>query len=308
MSYSGQRKQNSKRQSTGLNKFSGSDLKSVSGQGVFKGHPYAWETMHYQSQHRGAMKTQGTMKWVRVEPGLESKQAVGQMAALLIAQQIQEKPKSVFIFPTGNTPKPMYASLRGMQDLSWRQTTLFHLDEYVQKPELGLRQEQTFKAYLNKELWEATPSISQARRYYLQDYLHDPASYEAKIDSYGGVDVVVLGIGGNGHIAFIEPGFNPDVARHIHTVKLADKTLNDNFPDRKSETNPNGDGYTDEAVTLGLKTIMAARHVILLATGESKRDILNKAFGDFSAPPTPDIPASYLKIHPHVTVITDVTP
>ncbi|MEB3286724.1 MAG: 6-phosphogluconolactonase [Vampirovibrionales bacterium] len=299
------------------------NLRSVCGQGFFQNHPYGWETKYYNGPRaieavqtigkvKGNRKQNGIMKWVTVKPGENSpcdstKTAVGHMAASLIAQQLNETPDSVFIFPTGNTPKPMYEALRSMPGLNWRQAKLFHLDEYVQKPELGLSQEQTFKNYLNKELWEANPAISQARRYYLQDYLHNPKGYEDKIKAVGHPDVVVLGIGGNGHIAFIEPGFDPKVASHIHTVHLAEKTLNDNFPNRKSPQNPNGEGYSDEAVTLGLETILSARHIILLATGNNKKAILKKAFGDFSEPPTPEVPASYLKMHPNVTVITDVT-
>lgn len=224
--------------------------------------------------------------------------AVGQMAAEMVRQQLQDKPNSAIVFPTGSTPKPMYTTLKGMNDINWDQARLFHLDEYVSKPEFNLNHDQTFEYYMNQHLW-ADPKLAKAQKHYFYPHINHPDRYEQELVNAGGADLVILGIGENGHIAFIEPGFNPKTAAKAHRVYLEDSTINNNFPDKANT------GYADEAVTLGLDSILSAKKIILLATGEKKKAILEKALGDFNTPPNPSIPASFLKTHPNVTVITD---
>lgn len=224
---------------------------------------------------------------------LQDARSVGQQAALLIARQIKDKPDASIVFPTGKTPLPLYAVLRQMSGLGWSKTRLFQLDEYV-KP-TGLQEPlpyETFATFLNRELWHHIGG----NKYYIQDYLACPDAYEKQLSENGGPDLVILGIGGNGHIAFNEPGSSPDSITRV--VSLAPKTLNANFGDS------NKAGYPTEAITMGLATILASKQIILLATGVNKQDIVAQAFAP-DTEPSVHCPASWLKRHPCLTVMTD---
>jgi glucosamine-6-phosphate deaminase len=111
-----------------------------------------------------------------------------------------------------------------------------------------------------------------------------------------GPDLIILGIGHNGHIAFNEPGSMDDSITRV--VDLAEQTMVSNFGGVGQA------GYPTQAITLGLKAILSARHILMLATGSGKRGIIQRAF-NMETPPDPDCPASWLKRHPHVTLLTD---
>ena len=222
----------------------------------------------------------------------DSADNVGRFAADLVRQQLQAQKDSTIVFPTGNTPKPMYARLREMPGLDWSQSKLFHLDEYVKRPKDG----EFFYEYMDRELWRHVAG----EKYYARDHLDNPMGYERLLrqKSKGGTpDLLILGIGDNGHLAFNEPG--PGGAKDSPTRidALAESTQTANF----------GSGQTSErteALTLGMDAILSAKKIILLATGPKKQGIMREAF-DFTKPPTPDIPASWLKLHPNVVVVTD---
>lgn len=222
--------------------------------------------------------------------------AVGRKAAELVADQLDEKANSTFIFPTGNTPLPMYKALRHMPHLHWDSARLFHLDEYVKPPgQKGPVPYETYEEYMRRELWDCI----SGRKYYFSHFDGDPAGYEKLVNEKGGPDLVVLGIGANGHLAFNEPGSDPNSPARV--IDLADKTIVSNFGSVGKR------GFPTQAMSLGLKTILSAKKIILLATGSSKQAILRRAF-DPNTPATADIPASWLKqpaIAKKVTVITD---
>ncbi len=240
------------------------------------------------SQGMPAQRT-GNVQFVRKN----SADAVGLEAADRVAAQLVSKPDSTLVFPTGNTPLPMYKALRHMPHLNWKQSRLFHLDEYVQPAGHGgpLKYE-TYQEYMRRELWDCL----DAQKHYFAHYTAQPAQYEQLVNATGGPELVILGIGANGHIAFNEPGSAPDSP--ARTIDLTDQTVISNFGSVGKKD------YPTQAVTLGLKTILGAKQILLLATGEGKREILKKAL-DPATPPDPAIPASYLKSHPNVTVITD---
>jgi glucosamine-6-phosphate deaminase len=222
---------------------------------------------------------------------LADAQAVGQQAALMVAGQLRKKPESSIVFPTGNTPLPMYAALRAMPNVDWSKSRLFQLDEYMPPAESVLGAYETFATFMERELWG---KIS-GHKYYIQDYLNNTQEYERLLSQDGGPDLVILGIGGNGHVAFNEPGSQPDSTMRI--IDLAEQTIQSNF------------GRTDgsvpaQAMTLGLHNILQARQILLLATGAGKQAIVQQAFRP-DVPPTADCPASWLKRHPDVTVLTD---
>jgi glucosamine-6-phosphate deaminase len=119
--------------------------------------------------------------------------------------------------------------------------------------------------------------------------------YDSLIESKGGLDLTILGLGANGHIAFNEPG--TPLESWTHSIWLTEST-------RKANQSYFAAGTTvpHRAVTMGIRTILNSRKLILIASGAHKKDILEQALlGSLD----PNIPASYLSLHPHVTVLTD---
>ncbi|MGE0201677.1 MAG: 6-phosphogluconolactonase [Candidatus Melainabacteria bacterium] len=228
---------------------------------------------------------------------------VGQKAARLIKAQLNRKPDSVLVFPTGNTPIPMYACLRAMTTreqyrIDWAKARLFHLDEYLPRGGAPLAESLSFRHYLNEALW-GLPELENACKYYLMDYLESPMAYEQAIRDCGGPDLVILGIGRNGHIAFLEPGFDP---AHSPTgvVTLKPQTIEANFGDRSL-------GWTDQAVSLGWDILQTARHILLLATGDATKGVITREAFSPETIPSAQLPASLLRTltHAEVSVITD---
>jgi glucosamine-6-phosphate deaminase len=222
-----------------------------------------------------------------------SEEAVGREAAETVEKTLKQKPNASIVFPTGNTPLRMYQALRRTPYSLWSQARLFHLDEYV-PPEgyQGPIKYETYEEYMRRELFDCVGG----QKYYMRHYLNRLDEYERLISQDDGPDLVILGIGGNGHIAFNEPGSPQNAPTRIITLEA--QTIRDNFGATGKR------GYPTQAATLGLDIILRARHIMLLAVGHKKQAIIRKAF-DPKNPPSSDCPASWLKEHPHVTVITD---
>ena len=197
-------------------------------------------------------------------------QALGREAARLVTEALSSKPDSVLGLPTGRTPLGMYCDV----DLS--RVTAFGLDEYIGLPPDDPR---SFTAYL--------------QRYIDKNRLRMPsAGYDEEIVSAGGIDLLIAGIGTNGHIAFNEPGSPFDSRTRV--VELADSTrdlLRSVF-----ESPPL------QGITMGIATILSARRIILLASGASKASAVAAAL---RGPISIDCPASALRLHENVTVIAD---
>ncbi len=238
---------------------------------------------------------------------------VGRQAADIVAAQLREKPASVFVFPTGKTPLPLYAQLRertARGEVDWRQAKLFHLDEYIRPDAVpGLPDEalpyKSFTREIDEQLWQ---SVS-ARKFYFKDYT--PRAYQQTLtaESTGGrPDLVILGIGGDGHIAFnmpelsAKPAGNPAALAESRLTDINPATRRANFGD-KIDDPALADKLPTQAKTLGLNAILSARHIVLLAT-KGKEAIIAKAFASGVAA-SDSLPASWLNTHPRVTVITD---
>lgn len=224
--------------------------------------------------------------------------AVGLRAAWMVQAQLNSKPDSSIVFPTGNTPLPMYEALGRIRNLDWSRSRLFQLDEYCQPEGMDAFPPgvETFAGFLDRVLW----SRVDAQKFYLKDMLDDPMQYEGLVRANRGPDLTILGIGMNGHIAFNEPGSPSDSP--TRRVDLAEETLVHNFGEER--LNRDRAVLPRQAVTLGLSAILASRRILLLATGSRKRGIIRKAFGQHIAPSVA-CPASWLKMHPYVTVLTD---
>lgn len=219
-------------------------------------------------------------------------------AARIIARMLIRKPDSVLGLPTGQTPTKMYRYLTqfGQQGLvPFQSVVTFNLDEYYPiQPD----DPKSFHYYMQKHLIQKI-SITT-------DQVHVPEGtatneealqrrckqYEQAIHDHNGIDLQVLGIGENGHIGFNEPG--SDFDSETRPVELSDHTIDANFEDR---ANP-----PRRAITMGLKTIMHADRILLLASGKRKATaIANCIGGEVSK----DNPASILQLHPSVTILAD---
>jgi glucosamine-6-phosphate deaminase len=129
-----------------------------------------------------------------------------------------------------------------------------------------------------------------------KNWRREIARYEDRIARAGGLDLVILGVGGNGHLGFNEPG--PALHAHTHRVALLPET-------RRANAHLFGGRWQDvpsHALSMGIGTILTARHVVLLATGASKARVVARAL---SGPITTHLPASLLQIHPNVVVVLD---
>lgn len=218
--------------------------------------------------------------------------------AELFFSQVKLKPDSVLGLATGTSPIGLYKKLiewyeSGALDFSRVHTV--NLDEYT-----GLEgtHAQSYRFFMNKYLFDHI-NIDMANTNVpcgaARDLAAECEKYDALIDSLGGIDMQLLGIGNNGHVGFNEP--SEAFACGTNVVKLAESTIEANsrlFSDI-SEV-PTG------AITMGCRAIMQAKRVVLLASGPAKAEIIKKAcFG----PVTPQVPASILQLHPDCTVIMD---
>jgi len=191
--------------------------------------------------------------------------------------------------PTGSTPIGFYQQLRNSTRLDWKKIHTFNLDEYV-----GLHpgDKNSYRAFMDEHLFNHVPIPKENIHFPKLDAVYVPNAYEDEIASTFGLDITILGIGKNGHIAFNEPGSDFDSI--TRPVELDQQTRRDN-----SRFFDSLEDVPTTAVTMGLSTIMKSKHIVLMACGEEKLDILRKAvWGNI----TPDVPASVLQNHPKLTV------
>ena len=217
-------------------------------------------------------------------------------AANIISAQIILHPKTVLGLPTGTTPIGAYRQLiewykKG--DLDFSQVTTFNLDEY-----LGLdgSHPQSYRYFMDNQLFDHV-NIRKGNTHVPDGTAADPEAecelYEQAIKEAGGIDLQVLGIGNNGHIGFNEPGAAYEKTTNV--TELTESTIEAN-----SRLFASKEEVPTKALTMGMKTIMHARRILLLVSGQHKLDILNAAL---HGPITPEVPASLLQLHPDLTVI-----
>ena len=173
--------------------------------------------------------------------------------------------------------------------------TTFNLDEYCG---LSSDHEQSYHYFMNDNLFNHV-NIKKENINLPHGNPENPevfaAEYEKKINDAGGIDLQILGIGRNGHIGFNEPGTS--FGTRTHMIKLHEDTreANSRFFDSIDEV-------PVAAITMGIKTIMRAKSILLIATGESKQEAMKQlAYGEI----TPEFPASVLQLHPDVRILID---
>jgi glucosamine-6-phosphate deaminase len=223
---------------------------------------------------------------------------MSRLAAETIAKVVRSKPNAVLGLATGSTPMGTYKELIKMhkqEGLDFSQVTTFNLDEYV-----GLQptHDQSYRYFMNDNLFNHI-NVDKKKTHVPDGMAKDiPAFckwYEDQMLKAGGIDVQLLGIGGNGHIAFNEPGSSLGSRTRVKT--LDEKTRQDNARFFKSINE-----VPKYAITMGIGTIMDARMLILLANKENKADAIAKTV---EGPITAMVPASIVQLHPKAVIITD---
>jgi len=228
----------------------------------------------------------------------DSPVAVADQAAELLIDAVAAKPDLVLGLPTGSTVLALYRRLvrayRGGR-VSFRQVTCVNVDEYVG---LGPDHPQSYATYMRETLFrhvDAGPDRVHGPHGAAPDPVQEAARYERLIESLGGFDLLLLGLGVNGHIAFNEPGSSPDSSTRV--VELAPATLRAN-----SRFFAGSSGQPTKAITIGIATILRARRIVVLATGVTKAKAVQAML---SGGPMSVWPAAALADHPDVRLLLD---
>ncbi len=221
--------------------------------------------------------------------------ALSARAAKILLAAIRVNPRVVLGLPTGRTPIGMYNRVVDecrREYHCFRDVTTFNLDEYV-----GIRREHegSYFTYMKHSLFEHI-DVDASRTHIpdgnAQDLDEECHRYEREIRDAGGIDLTFLGLGGNGHIGFNEPGTPFDSRTRV--VELTEST-------RKANASHFPDGHVPtQAITMGIATILDSRRIVLLATGSGKQDAIARLR---SREITVDFPASALWTHANVHVL-----
>lgn len=219
-------------------------------------------------------------------------------AANIISAQVIMKPNCVLGLATGSTPIGTYDQLvewYNKGDLDFSEVTTVNLDEYKGLPRTN---DQSYYYFMHQHLFDRVnidPERTNVPNGMEPDAEKECGRYEELIRSLGGVDLQLLGLGHNGHIGFNEPG--EAFEKETHCVDLTESTIEAN-----KRFFASADDVPKQAYTMGIKTIMQAKKILIVVTGENKADIVERAF---FGPVTPEVPASILQLHNDVTLVGD---
>ena len=225
-----------------------------------------------------------------------SSKYAGEYVAIQLMKAMKKNPKIVLGLSTGLTMMPFYAELIKIyknEKLSFSEVKTFNLDEYY---DFGEDDKESLRSFMDKYFFSKV-DVKDENINFLngknKDYKKECNEYEKKIKDAGGIDLMILGIGINSHIGFNEPGSAPESV--TRKIKLSAKTKEVNrhfFKDRIPEY----------AVTMGIKTIMGAKKIILLGLSKRKSEAIFNSFGN---PPNVKYPASFLQQHKNASLILD---
>ncbi len=224
--------------------------------------------------------------------------AVSKTAARHFEAQLEQKPASVLGLATGSTPLGLYRELILMCEaalVDFTRATTFNLDEYVGIPAAHPGSYRTFmreKLFAHVNLLPASTHVPDGMA---RDIAAHCLAYEKAIERAGGIDLQLLGLGSDGHIGFNEP--SSSLASRTRLKTLTPRTLADNAKYFGGE-----EKVPRHVITMGVGTIMEARHCLVLALGERKAAAV-AAMAE--GPITADCPASILQMHPHCTLVVD---
>ena len=219
---------------------------------------------------------------------------MSQRAADIVVELLREKPDAVLGLPTGSTPLGFYDALVA-SGVSLAKARTFNLDEYLGLPRTH---PQSYYSFMKRNLYDHV-DLDPANAHLPNGNAPDPEEecrrYEEAIRAAGGIDLMILGIGHNGHIGFNEPGSSADSRTRLITL--------DTITRLDAAADFFGEQYVPRrAITMGVGTILEARRILLLASGRDKAPAVRDMV---EGTPTPDVPASVLQLHPNATVLLD---
>lgn len=218
---------------------------------------------------------------------------VTRRAADLVQGLLAERPQAVLALPTGRTPLALYRELSA-RDLDFSQARTFNLDEYVG---LGPEHPDSFASYMEQNFFRHVnlpPAQRRVPNGLASDLAAEARAYEEAIRAAGGLDLAILGLGEDGHIAFNEPSSSLGSRTRVMALHSSTRQANlDSF---------RGGPVPTHGLTMGVGTILEARRVLLLATGPKKATILPRVI---EGPIASLVPATALQLHPQATALVD---
>ena len=224
--------------------------------------------------------------------------AMSRRAANLISAEVIRRPDCVLGLATGSTPIGTYQQLAAWNqrgDFSFKEVRSVNLDEYKG---LAPTHDQSYRYFMQKnffDLIDIRPENTHVPDGLSADPAAECARYDELVKSLGYADLQLLGLGRNGHIGFNEPCAH--FVKETHVVDLTESTIEANARFFES-----ADDVPRQALTMGIGCIMAARRVLLIASGKDKADAVYNAF---CGPITPECPASILQLHNDVVLVGD---
>ena len=229
---------------------------------------------------------------------VEDYDAMGRRAAEIVSEVVRGKPDAVLGLATGSSPVGLYAELGRLhreEGLDFSRVTTFNLDEY-----LGLPREhaQSYHLFMQEKLFRHI-NLPASHMHLPDGTVHGVDAYctryEQMIQEAGGIDIQVLGIGGDGHIGFNEPGSS--LSSRMRSVVLEQQTIADN-----ARFFARAEDVPRMAITMGVGTILEARACLLVASGVARADIVARAL---EGPITSQVTASALQMHPRTVAVLD---
>ncbi|HEY9715036.1 MAG TPA: 6-phosphogluconolactonase, partial [Chroococcales cyanobacterium] len=213
---------------------------------------------------------------------------LSQQLAETVAEQLKNKPESCLGLPTGRSPQGCYKLLGQWSQagkVDWSRASCFALDDYMEADESI-----SFQTFLETHLYKFT-NLTAGQKHNPRDV----DDYDSLIEQHGGLDLTLLGLGTNGHIAFNEP--HTPLESFTHCIWLTESTRTANksyFPENVT--------IPHRAISMGIRTILNSKRIILVVSGKNKKQALEKSL---CGTPAPAVPASFLCLHPNLTVIKD---
>jgi glucosamine-6-phosphate deaminase len=223
-------------------------------------------------------------------------QAAAHSLAHAVARALEDNPRLVLGLPTGRTPVPLYralAALHRARRTDFSRAATFNLDEFV-----GLTGDdpRSYRAFMQRHLFDHI-NLPARQIHFLNGAARDAgaecARYERAIARAGGIDLLILGLGANGHIGFNEPADALVAATHRTSLSAATRRANRAFFDHRARAVPR------HALSMGMAIILHARRIVLLATGRAKARCVDRTV---NGPLTPRLPASFLQLHRDVEI------
>jgi glucosamine-6-phosphate deaminase len=230
---------------------------------------------------------------------LPTQHAVARALGSQVATAIARNPRLVLGLPTGRTPIPLYRELVRLHALGrvdFARVVTFNLDEFLGIPGGDPR---SYRAFMQRHLFDHV-NVPRQRIHFLNgvaaDVERECVRYERAIARAGGIDLLILGLGANGHIGFNEPARALVALTHRTTLRTATRRANAGLFGGQLDAVPR------QALSMGMATILHAKRIVMIATGGGKARCVA---GMIEGPVTPHLPASFLQLHTKVEIWLD---